>query len=307
MKHVLSASAFTQEEISEIFGLADKLKNNEIMYSYRAKGKILGSLFFEPSTRTRWSTEVAMIRLGGEVLSMEHAKESSSDRKGESLRDTIKTCSQYVDALVVRHPVERSIQEAALYSDVPVINGGDGSNEHPTQALLDLYTITRHFKNLDDKRILFTGDLDYSRTVHSLIKLLNVFNQHNVWIAGEGGMGLSCPNNPVTHLYHEDLYNALPKIDILYMTRHQVERKSPREKSQFVLTKELACTMKKDAIIMHPLPRTSELPPEVDDNHRSVYFEQAKNGMWIRMALLWKLLGIGQDDVRTFCDSTAVE
>ena len=289
MRHILSANDFKQEDLDTLFEWADKLKDWPTGASAPSfNGKILGSLFFEPSTRTRWSTESAMIRLGGQVLSMEYAKESSSDRKGESLRDTIKTCSQYVDALVVRHPAENSIQDAAPFSDCPVINGGDGSNEHPTQALLDVYTITRNFKSLENKRILFTGDLECSRTIHSLAKMLVPY-----------GLKISAerkwwePNifqGDTIFLHREELYNALPLIDILYMTRHQTERAKPREQSQFMLTKELAHTMKKDAIIMHPLPRTQELHPDVDTNPRAKYFEQAKNGMWIRMALLFTLL-----------------
>ena len=306
MKHILSADSLNEQDISELFCLTDKLRNNEIMYGYRAaSGKVLGSLFFEPSTRTRWSTEAAMIRMGGEVLSMEYAKESSSDRKGESLRDTLKTCSQYVDVLCVRHPVENSIQDAASFSECPVINGGDGTNEHPTQALLDLYTILKHFKEPHGKHILFTGDMTCSRTIHSLAKLLSPYSM-TVTTEGPASLDYHAYGKGIHHVYRDDVYAMLPKIDILYMTRHQKERATPREQSQFTLTKELACTMKRDAIIMHPLPRTSELSPEVDSNPRAVYFEQAKNGMWVRMALLWKLLNISVPDSIAEPDSGSV-
>lgn len=294
MRHVLSARDFTKEDCEILFEWADGLKNwpfpshaKDAVNCPNVNGKLLGSLFFEPSTRTRWSTEAAMLRLGGQVLSMEHAKESSSDRKGETLRDTIKTCSQYVDALVVRHPSEGVIQAAAEFSDCPVINGGDGTNEHPTQALLDVYTITRSFKEIKGLKIMFTGDSACSRTIHSLIRLLEPY-EPEIIIADPNG-NLDCRGS-TSYVYGNDAYEKLPHIDVLYMTRHQNERLLPRKKSAFIMTNALACTMKKEAIIMHPLPRTEELPTEIDSNPRAKYFEQAKNGMWVRMGLLMTLL-----------------
>lgn len=289
MRHILSASDFTKEDCEILFDWADGLKNwpNQGANHPNVNGKLLGSLFFEPSTRTRWSTEAAMLRLGGQVLSMEHAKESSSDRKGETLRDTIKTCSQYVDVLVVRHPAEGVIQNAAGFSDCPVINGGDGTNEHPTQALLDVYTITRSFKEVKGLKIMFTGDSACSRTIHSLVKLLEPY-EPEIIVADPNG-NLDCRGS-TSYVYGNDTYEKLPHIDVLYMTRHQNERLLPRKKSAFMMTNELACTMKRNAIIMHPLPRTEELPIEIDANPRAKYFEQAKNGMWVRMGLLMTLL-----------------
>ena len=294
MQHILSADDFKKEDLDTIFEWADRLRDwRDDVTPPKCNGKILGNLFFEPSTRTRWSTEAAMLKLGGEVLSMEYAKESSSDRKGESLRDTIKTCSQYVDVLVVRHPTENSIQDAAPFSDCPVINGGDGTNEHPTQALLDLYTILRHFtackQPTQGLKIMFTGDYACSRTIRSLIKLLEPYNPYII-IADPNGSLFEKKYGSTVFVYGDDVYSRLPQIDVLYMTRHQTERALTRDKSNFIMTKELACTMDRNAIIMHPLPRNNELPEEVDVNIRAKYFEQAKNGMWVRMALLLTLL-----------------
>lgn len=297
MRHILSASDFTKEDCDTLFEWADAFKDwpgegqppvKSFCKYPSVNGKLLGSLFFEPSTRTRWSTEAAMLRLGGQVLSMEYAKESSSDRKGETLRDTIKTCSQYVDILVVRHPAEGVIQKAAEFSDCPVINGGDGTNEHPTQALLDVYTITRNFKETKGLKIMFTGDSACSRTIHSLVKLLEPY-EPEIIVADPNG-NFDKPWGSTFFVYGNDVYERLPHIDVLYMTRHQNERLLPRKKSAFMMTNELACTMKINAIIMHPLPRTEELPVEIDVNPRAKYFEQAKNGMLVRLALLMTLL-----------------
>jgi aspartate carbamoyltransferase catalytic subunit len=285
--HLLSAAGLDQNRIDHWFGLANDISEHPYRWTHALEGKLAGTLFYEPSTRTRWSTEAAMVRLGGQVLSMESAKDSSSDKKGESLADTFKTCSQYVDCLIVRHPKEGAIEEAAPSSDVPVINAGDGANEHPTQALLDLYTILQHFKDPHELTIMFTGDLACSRTIHSLLHLLKPYEMR---VIVEGGGLFSNPCGSTWHVYREELYARLPEIDILYMTRHQAERSLLREPSKFIMTNELAHTMKKNAIIMHPLPRNHELPKEVDVNPRAAYFRQVKNGMWMRMALLWDLL-----------------
>ena len=295
MKHLLAADDLTREEVVLILDLTGYFKIHSPRNSFtdRLRDQILGTLFFEPSTRTRWSTEAAMLRLGGQILSFECAKESSSDRKGESLQDTFKTVSQFVDILAVRHPIERSVINAASYSDVPVINGGDGANEHPTQALLDLFTILEQFPHPNELSILFTGDIACSRTIRSLVKLLAPYKPRI--IVGCEETTVLAEINPwgsTDYVYRDDIYSQLPKIDILYMTRHQTERTNKeRERSTFVLTHPLAQTMKKNAIIMHPLPRTEELLPEVDKNGRAVYFEQVKNGMFVRMALLCYLLG----------------
>ena len=264
MRHILTTESLKKHEIDLIFSLADDISAVPERWKNIFNGKLIGTLFYEPSTRTRWSTEAAMMRLGGNVLSMEQASENSSGKKGESLKDTLKICSGYVDILAVRHPVANTIQEAAPFSQVPIINCGDGINEHPTQGLLDLYTITRHFKEIKNLKVMFTGDFCCSRTIHSLKKLLN--------------------------LYEIDSIDVISKANILYMTRYQTERNLQRPKSNFIMTNELLKKMKKDAIIMHPLPRTNELPEEIDNDPRAIYFKQAKNGMWIRMALLYWLL-----------------
>ncbi len=280
--HIISTKNFTTEKIKTWLDLAKKISQSPQNYSLA--GKLAGTLFFEPSTRTRWSTEAAMLRLGGQILSMESAKENSSDKKGESLADTFMTCSQYVDCLIVRHPQDNIIQESVYASSVPVISAGEGSTDHPTQALLDLYTILQHLPDPTGKSILFTGDITCSRTATPLAKLLEPYKMQVI----VEGCYLKDYNSNVD--YVNDIYTKLPEVDILYMTRHQTERSHPRDVSKFVLTNALACTMKKNAIIMHPLPRNAELLPEVDNNPRAVYRKQIKNGMFVRMALLYDLL-----------------
>lgn len=286
MNHILTANQFSKEEINKLFKLTDKIKVSPPINPLA--GKILGTLFFEPSTRTRWSFETAMLRLGGQILSMESAGVSSSTKKQESLKDTFKTVSQYADILVIRYP--DVFQAAVTYSEVPVINGGESDNEHPTQALLDLYTILQYFPNPNKTKILFTGDIVCSRTVRSLISLLKfydfeVYQEDNRRKFDNFKEECEELDNLVT-----DIPILLPKIDILYMTRHQEERWTPRNKSKFQLSNKLANTMKENAIIMHPLPRNKELLEEVDQNSRAVYFKQVKNGLYIRMALLLVVL-----------------
>jgi len=295
--HILSAAELPKNRIEQWFDLAKQISEHPYRWTKALEGKLVGALFYEPSTRTRWSTEAAMKRLGGDTLSEPMAKDSSSIKKGESLADTFKTCSQYVDCLIVRHPQPGVVAEAAQFSDVPVINGGDGDNEHPTQALLDLYTILQRFPDPTGKTFMFTGDIICSRTVHSLLKLLEPY-KIKLLIEGGAAVGRYKENGvwegycgSVSYVYRDEPYGRLPEVDVLYMTRHQTERIDvQRETSKFVMTHALACTMKRDAIIMHPLPRTGELLPEVDKNHRAIYFQQAKNGMWVRMALLYDLL-----------------
>lgn len=286
MWHILTADYFTKQQIDKIFFHANAIKEYPKWFNQKLTGKVLGSLFFEPSTRTRWSFEAAMLKLGGNCLTESQAKENSSIKKGESLEDTLKTCSQYTDVLVVRHPKSDLISQAAKYSNVPVINGGDGCNEHPTQALLDLYTITQHFQTLNNLSILFTGDLVYSRTIRSLVKLLPKGIRIIKAVCNETHSqedGLIIPE--------EEIVSYLPHIDIIYMTRNQSERQSEGYKaSSFILTNEMANRMKNDAIIMHPLPRNNEIDKKVDENHRAKYFLQAKNGLWVRMGLLYEML-----------------
>jgi len=288
MQHVLSANQFTKEDCERLFTIATRIKTSPWAYSHELTGRIMGSLFFEPSLRTRCSFEVAMNRLGGKVFSEGNATYSTSTAKGESFKDTLKTISQYVDVVVVRHPQEEIVAESANMSDVPVINGGDGMNEHPTQALLDLYTIKDAFENTEGLTVLFTGDLLCSRTIRSLLKLLKPYGTKNI-LARAMPPDLAYFEN-WSWIEEGQIEELLPTVDVVYMTRHQRERSLAREESRFVMTAKLAEKMKPTSVIMHPLPRTEELLEEVDNNHRAIYFQQAKNGMWVRMALLYSLL-----------------
>lgn len=285
MKHILSADQFSKDDILSLFRVANRIRHFPEDWTDRLRGKIMGTLFYEPSLRTKWSSETAMLKLGGQVISEPNAFENSSAKKGEVLSDTFRVVSKYVDILVVRHPEPNIIQNNAKYSSVPVINAGDGSNSHPTQALLDLYTIYDHF-SLDRKlKILFTGDLVASRTIHSLKQLLNLFDFEI--LSAVPDLGGTKEENCI---FESQIPSLLPEIDILYMTRTQQERPY-HSNSLFMLGGKEANSMKPKSIIMHPLPRINELPNYIDDNPRAVYFnKQVKNGLWIRMALIYSLL-----------------
>lgn len=299
MRHILTARNFTPDDINNIFRIAKDIESPPPFFVHKADrlaGKVIGTLFFEPSTRTRWSTEVAALRLGAKVVTMDNVGNSST-AKGESLADTVRTCSQYVDALVIRHPQAGSVAEAAQYSSVPVINAGDGSNEHPTQALLDLYTIWK-LKDIQGT-IMFTGDLEHSRTIPSLLQLIGAQMQaifvkkREAWDVPVNYDHLSSARGFTRDfdrwVFEDEAINLLPEVDVLYMTRHQAER-GLHGAPKFQMTKALAETMRQDAIIMHPLPRNNELLEEVDDDPRAVYFQQVKLGMYVRMGLLCWLL-----------------
>ncbi len=293
MKHILSADQFTQDDLKQLIELTNYYKTHSALNEFTgARGKLLGTLFFEPSTRTRWSTEAAMLKLGGQVISMENAFQSSSDKKGETLEDTIRTVSNYCDVLAVRHPKAEIISHVADSSCVPVINCGDGHNEHPTQALLDYYTIQEHFGDVDKLNILFTGDVEYSRTIRSLSCLLdkrtNIYKGLSIYKTF-----VKLPSNcPGININITEINKVIPDMDVIYMTRNQVERKNTWDEgwSNFIMSKEIASTMKSNAIIMHPLPRNNEIDREVDKMPCAKYFEQAKNGLYMRMAILNKIL-----------------
>jgi len=251
----------------------------------RLRHKILATAFFEPSTRTKLSFHSAMMQLGGNVIDL---PESSSLKKGESDEDTIRTLSQYADCVVIRHP--RDVKGLAKYSSVPVINAGDGGNEHPTQALLDLHTMAMLDKPII--KIMFTGDLYHSRTINSLVKALyKYYNVYDAELIFTNEINEDLKQYPHQMIDETAIPDFIDKVDVLYMARPQVERHAKKLViSNFVLTNELVDKMAKDAIIMHPLPRTKELPPEIDTNHRAKYFEQVKNGLYMRMAILNQLL-----------------
>lgn len=304
MKHIISAKQFKDpvilDRVLAMTGhIETSLRNGTLGEPLR--GKVMASLFYEPSTRTRLSFESAMLRLGGRVIGTESAGHFSSVTKGESLKDTIKIISQYVDVIVLRHHEEGSAEIASGVSSVPVINAGDGPGQHPTQALLDMYTIQKELGRVDRLKVVFVGDLMYGRTVHSLAYLLA--QRHDVELFFVSPEELKVSRDFIHHLdtwgvsYLEttDLMPFINEIDVLYITRVQKERfrsvaDYERVKDHFIIDASLVTKMKKDSIIMHPLPRVHELKEEVDRDRRAAYFRQAQNGLYVRMALLTMLL-----------------
>lgn len=291
------------EELDELLNLAGKIIENPAAYADVCKGKILATLFYEPSTRTRLSFEAAMLRLGGSVMGFSSA-DSSSAAKGESVADTIRTIACYADIAAMRHPKEGAPMVAAMSTDMPVINGGDGGHQHPTQTLTDLLTIRTLKGRLDNFTIGLCGDLKFGRTVHSLIKALSRYeNIKFVLISPEE---LRIPDyireeilikNKIEFKEVERLENVMDELDVLYMTRVQKERffneaDYIRLKDSYILDAEKMESAKSDMIVMHPLPRVNEISTEIDSDPRAAYFKQAKYGMFVRMALIMELLGV---------------
>jgi aspartate carbamoyltransferase catalytic subunit len=301
-RHLLEPMDLTTKEIDEICLLAEKIIDNPKKYRNVCQGQILATLFFEPSTRTRLSFEAAMLRLGGSVIGFSDSS-SSSVSKGESIVDTIKVISCYADIIAMRHPKEGAPKIAAMNTNIPIINAGDGGHHHPTQTLTDLLTIKRAKKRFDNLTIGLCGDLKFGRTVHSLVKaMLRYPNNKFIFISPKE---LEIPDYIKDELKEKriefmevtKMEEVLPKLDILYMTRVQKERFFNEEdyiklKDTFILDKEKMKLANKNMIVMHPLPRVNEIHPEVDNDKRAYYFEQVKNGMYVRMALIMKLLGI---------------
>ncbi|MDI6721205.1 MAG: aspartate carbamoyltransferase [Candidatus Aenigmarchaeota archaeon] len=299
LRHVISARQFLDKPLlDELFQSADEMKStmNDSLH-----GKILATLFYEPSTRTRFSFEAAMHRLGGSVIATENASQFSSAAKGETLEDTIRVISGYADAIVLRHYQRGSAEIAAKISDVPIINAGDGDGEHPTQALLDLYTIKKELGGADGLKIAMVGDLLYGRTVHSLVNLLALYDGIKIYLISPAELRI--PERYRNHLTEnridfdelEDMDSVLGDADIVYVTRIQKERFESEKKynilkNSYVIDRHMLEYLKEDAIIMHPLPRVGEISPEVDCDRRAAYFRQAKNGLHIRMALLQAVL-----------------
>jgi aspartate carbamoyltransferase catalytic subunit len=259
------------------------------------RGRLLATLFYEPSTRTRFSFEAAMYRLGGQVLSAENAAQASSAAKGESLEDATRIVSGYADAIVLRHPEVGAVERAARAAQVPVISAGDGAGHHPTQALLDLYTIKKELGRLDHLRIGLAGDLRNGRTARSLALLLSRFPGNELFMISppELRMGTDVLDQlkGARVSETEDFQGAITSLDVLYQTRIQAERfASPAEyeryRGVYVLTVELMQLVPEHAIVMHPLPRVGEIDPTVDADPRAAYFRQARNGLWVRMAVL---------------------
>jgi aspartate carbamoyltransferase catalytic subunit len=261
----------------------------------------MAALFYEPSTRTRLSFDAAMLRLGGQTMGTDNAREFSSAAKGETLEDTIRIVSGYADVIVLRHYEEGAAKRASTVSSVPIINAGDGPGQHPTQALLDLYTIRDELDRIDGVRVAMVGDLANGRTVRSLAYLLSKFKDIKLWfvappqVAMRDDLKAHLDEHNVTWVETEDLESVLPQVDVVYQTRIQKERFADPEvynalKGIYRIDKAAMALMRKYAILMHPLPRVDEIAPEVDDDPRSAYFRQARNGLHIRMALLDKLL-----------------
>ena len=302
MEHLIDILQLSTQEIDEMVATANDIIDHPEAYAHKCDGKILATLFFEPSTRTRLSFESAMLGLGGKVLGFSSAS-SSSAAKGESVSDTVRTVSCYSDIIAMRHPKEGAPMAATLTSRVPIINAGDGGHYHPTQTLTDLLTVHREKGRFDNLKIGLCGDLKFGRTVHSLIKTLAKYpNNSFVLISTKE---LSVPlyvidileKNGCKYEISHSLADAITDLDVLYMTRIQRERFASEEdyqaqKNVFVLDKEKLDKAKKDMIILHPLPRVNEITVDIDDDPRALYFKQAQYGMYIRMALILTLLEI---------------
>ena len=303
MRHLIDPLDFTKEETQKLLDLADRIHDDPEAYQDVADHKRLATLFYEPSTRTRLSFESAMLRLGGKVLGFPDAGVSSAS-KGETVADTIRVISCVADIAAMRHPKEGAPLRASRYSRIPVINAGDGGHSHPTQTLLDMMTIRRRKGRLDNLTIGFCGDLKFGRTVHSLIKSLARYdNVKFVLISPEE---LRVPDyiinevlepRGIPYIETRNLEGALPDLDILYMTRVQRERFFNEEdyirlRDSYILTAEKLSLAPADMAVLHPLPRVNEITLDVDDDPRAAYFEQAQNGVYVRMALIMTLLGL---------------
>jgi len=298
-KSLVSISDFSKEEILRIVELAADFEANP--NQRLLDGKVVSSLFFEPSTRTRLSFEAAINRLGGGIIGFTDSS-SSSTTKGESLKDTIKMVSNYSDLIVMRHPLEGSARYASEQSDVPVINAGDGANQHPTQTLLDLYSIYKTQGTLENLNIFLVGDLKYGRTVHSLLMAMSMFNPTFNFISPDSlkmpdEYKLFLDKKGIKYYEHLEFTDIIEEADILYMTRVQRERFSDpieyeKVKNVYVLRNAMLDNTKDNLRILHPLPRVNEIHTDVDENPKAYYFEQAENGVYARMAIMASILGL---------------
>ncbi len=298
-RDIISIKDFSREEISYIFKIAKSMEPLAAKGSNILKGKILATLFFEPSTRTRLSFESAMHKLGGSTIGFAEA-EIASVKKGENLADTIRTVDNYADVIALRHPLEGAARLAAEFSKVPILNGGSGAEEHPTQALLDVYTMNKEKGKIDGLKIAFVGDLRYGRTVHSLAYALSLYNVELYLVSPESlkmrREVLQAIKERIQVIERTNLEKIIPLVDVLYVTRIQKERfPDPAEyakvKGSFKLDLQALTDAKKDLTILHPLPRIDEIAPEVDNTPYARYFQQVRNGIVMRMALLALILG----------------
>ncbi|HCD70226.1 MAG TPA: aspartate carbamoyltransferase [Ruminococcaceae bacterium] len=294
--HLIDMDDYTVSQWNEIVSLAERIKTNPEEYSEMCRGKIMATLFYEPSTRTQMSFQAAMIRLGGSIIGFDNPG-NSSVAKGENLKDTIKIVSTYSDILVMRHNQEGSAKAAALCADCHVINAGDGGHLHPTQTLTDLLTLKSELGRLDNLTVGLCGDLKYGRTVHSLVKALSCYPNNKFVLISTPALALPSyvkefiKSHNSSFIEVKTIDECIGKLDMLYMTRIQRERfdsdeEYERQKNVYCLTKAKMSYAKKDMIVMHPLPRVNEIEVAVDDDPRAAYFRQANNGMYVRMALI---------------------
>ncbi len=302
MKHILDPLDLSKDETYELLNLAEDIINNPKKYANSCNGKILATLFYEPSTRTRLSFESAMLSLGGSVLGFSTA-ESSSATKGESVADTIRTVSCYADICAMRHSKEGAALVASKYSTIPVINAGDGGHQHPTQTLTDIFTIQLTKKRLNNLSVGVCGDLKFGRTVHSLLKSLSRYENNKFIMVSPNELKIPSyiremlSEKNIEFYEVENLESVIGEMDILYMTRVQKERFFNEEdyvrlKDIYILDMQKLKSAKKDLSILHPLPRVNEISVEVDNDPRALYFEQVKCGKYVRMALILKLLEV---------------
>ena len=303
MRHFIEPNSFSLEEQLALLDLADRMEADPAPYAHLCDGRILATLFYEPSTRTRLSFETAMLNLGGRTLGFAGAEQCSAT-KGETVADTARVVSCYADIIAMRHPKEGAPLRASMYSRIPVINAGDGGHNHPTQTMIDLLTIRQRKRHLDHLKIGFCGDLKFGRTVHSLVNSLVRYPGNEFYFISPEE--LKIPDylvedtlKPTNVPYHEvsSLEDTLPELDMLYMTRVQKERFFNEEdyvrlKDFYILTKAKMELAPEDMIVLHPLPRVNEISVEVDDDPRAVYFKQAQYAVYVRMALILTLLEI---------------
>jgi len=298
-KSLVSINDYTKEDYLKIIERAAEFEKNPVQKIL--DGKVIATLFFEPSTRTRLSFESAVNKLGGRIIGFTDAA-SSSVKKGETLKDTIKTVANYSDLIVMRHPVEGSARYASEVSDVPVVNAGDGANQHPTQTLLDLYSIYKTQGTLENLNIFLVGDLKYGRTVHSLLMAMSHFNPTFNFISPEflkmpKEYKLFLDSKGIKYYEHEDFTEYIKEADIIYMTRVQKERFSDpieyeKVKDVYILRNEMLNDSKDNLKVLHPLPRVNEINDDVDDNPKAYYFEQALNGVYTRQAIISTILDL---------------
>lgn len=302
LKHLMNPRDLSLKEYEDIFRLCESIISDPSKFQEKAKGKILATLFFEPSTRTRLSFETAMLRLGGSVIGFSDGANCSAV-KGETVADTLKVVSRYADVIAIRHPRENAPQDALSSSLVPVINAGDGGNQHPTQTLADLVTIRSELGHLDNLTIGMCGDLKFGRTVHSLISAMTMSPDNRFVLISPSELMLpeyikdNLRELGVEFRETTDLEGHMGELDILYMTRVQRERFSSmqeyeRLKDSYILDSAKMKIAKKDMIVMHPLPRVNEISVDVDSDPRACYFPQTAYGMYARMALIMKLLNL---------------